>query len=286
MARISTLTNWLQSIRSPLSGNYSHQLISESSQIEGQSLDDVREYFDKAHQDALNNYQKVVEINLSPFASGSTTDPTSYYPKKLHISTLKTYLGEVMAGVIAENFSPCGEDRWQIPVFLLRWHNVAFEQLEKSMRTGREVGLIPGRTGDDCLAFVMNDEGKIEKTLYCESKCTSDHDAGLIADGYKKLNEQSVSIFQMIQILLERPDAESQKWANALSALRLDYENDAHEQCDLLCYVYSRQPIRNQAWLNTAQPHRNYTANRRLEGVEIRLGNVDDVVRNIYRLNE
>lgn len=285
MPPIPNLSGWLRTTPSAQNGLYRHQLVSEAGTLAGVALAEVKRHFEAAHEDALKHYQKSLGIDLRPVPAG-TIDPSTHYPKKLHISTLQAYLGEIMAGLVAENFSPCGES-WEVPAYLLRWHSTAFQRLEKCLNTGEEAGPIPGRTGDDCLAFVRDADGKITKVLFCESKCTGDHDTHLIADGFKKLNEQSVSMMELISILREREDEEAKKWVDALINARMNdrLASGSPEQCDMLCYVYSRAPVRNATWLNTSASHRSYTAARRLEAVEVRVGNTEDLVKLIYDLS-
>ena len=54
------------------------------------------------------------------------------YPDDLETSVLQGYLGELLAGLIAENYAPHGR-RWIVPAFLFRGHQAAFQALERQL---------------------------------------------------------------------------------------------------------------------------------------------------------
>jgi hypothetical protein len=134
----------------------------------------------------LERLRDLAGITLDPLGEPDTGDPALEYPHKLPLSTLQGYFGEVFAGLIVENGSALGESGWQVPAFLFRTHAVAFEQLELMRQTGQPLKGVPGRTGDDCMAFRRDSQGNIIRTLYCEAKCTLGHDTSLIADAHER----------------------------------------------------------------------------------------------------
>lgn len=52
-----------------------------------------------------------------------------------------------MAAIVAEALPHFGVGGWEIAAFPFRFHQVAFDQLEKWRQTGEEPTEIPGRTG-------------------------------------------------------------------------------------------------------------------------------------------
>jgi hypothetical protein len=282
--------NWLPEVLNNANGHYRHRLLEENACLRIEIIDRLRAYFQKAHEDARRHLRSLVNTSLDPLEEPSRFDPADGYPKRLHTRTLKGYLGEVFAGLISEVFSPHGVE-WKVPAFLFRFHNKAFDQLEYWRQTGQTPGIIPGRTGDDCLAFQKGDNGQIVRSLFCEAKCTPDHDAGMIARAHAQISSDnliSVDILRVIEILKDYDDAESSRWVEALRALYLSPDKTEYERCDLVSYVHGRPPKRpsQRAWMPTTKPHANYTANRRLEAVEIRISNVEGLVQNVYRIGE
>src|SRR6266852_5613517 len=138
------------------------------------------------------------------------------------------------------SFSPHDESGWEIPAFLFRKHNVAFEQLEAFFQGGTdELGRIPGRTGDDCLAFCRDNTGSITKSLYCEAKCTASHDSGMIAKAHVKVGSSSmVSIPQLVEILQRRDSPEAKKWIDALRKYRMRLTLKSAHRLNMVNYVY------------------------------------------------
>src|SRR5712692_1335278 len=186
MGKIREIETWLLATRSrSADGGYRHMLLREDPRKWPAVLPDVRAYFRAAHQDALDYYRSLIGISLDPLETLPSKDPGTVYPHQLDETVQKGFFGEVFAGIIAEHFSPHDESGWEIPAFLFRKHNVAFEQLEAFFQGGTdELGRIPGRTGDDCLAFCRDNTGSITKSLYCEAKCTASHDSGMIAKAH------------------------------------------------------------------------------------------------------
>ena len=231
-----------------------------------------------------------MDISLDPLEEPSAFDPADGYPQRLHIRTLKGYLGEVFAGLISEEYSSHGED-WKVPTFLFRFHDQAFNKLEYWRQTGQTPGIIPGRIGEDCVAFQRDDQGKIVRSLFCEAKCTPDHNASMIADAHEQISTDNlipVDILKIIEILKDYDDEESTQWVEALRCLYLNPNQTDYERCDLVSYVHGRSPVRSsrQAWMPTSAPHRRYAGNRRLEAAEIRISDVNNLIQQIYETGE
>jgi hypothetical protein len=225
--------------------------------------------------------------SLDPFHQPGEKDPAEGYPQQLHIQTLKGYFGEVFAGIVAESLNPFGNSDWEVPAYLFRFHIVEFQQLDLMNQTGNAAALRPGRTGDDCLAFRRNADGNIVATLFCEAKCTSDHDSGLIADAHEKSslgNLLPVDLLQLIEVLEDSTEAAAPAWVNALRSLFLRSPNpgDEYERLDQITYICGRKPVAKSRWISPQHPHAKYTANRRLHIAEIHLSGVEALIREIY----
>ena len=148
-------------------------------------------------------------VSLNPLDPGPREggSPPLRYPDDLATTTLQGYLGEVFAGLIAENFDP-HHLAWSVPAFLFRTHSVAAQTLERRRQLGGPATPIPGRTGDDALAFAKDPDGRIVAWLFGEAKCTHDHDSALINAGHEQLSAavyRPVDLTALIDILHPRP---------------------------------------------------------------------------------
>ena len=264
---------------------YRHQLIKEKPEERRKLLKTLREICERAHADFIQHFRRLAQISLDPLDE-IPNDPCEGYPEKLHNRTLMGYFGEVFAGIIAEYFSPLGEDNWRVPIFLFRFHLPAFHQLQQIRESGKEAGIIPGRYGDDCLAFKRNTDSRITHSLVCEAKCTADHDSGMITSAHEKLSSRSskpVDLLQLIDALRDYSDVDSKSWSESILQLYLDRQAKDYETCDMVSYVCGRSPVRNESWIPASMPDASYTGQRRLEAVEVHLSNVDRLVKKVYR---
>lgn len=271
---------------------YTHLLLKEDLHKRPSILKELKRVINNAHEDSKYRLRQIIkEIafnDLDPLEASTIPPTIAGYPEKLHISTLKGYFGEIFAGIVAENFSPFDFEDWEVPVFLFRYHETVFEQLEDLNWSGQPAAPRPGRTGDDCLAFQRDTNGKIIRYLYCEAKCTDDHQMNLIHDAHRKLsNGHPTNIRNLIEILKSYADPRLNGWITALQELyfRINDSNYA-EQCDLLVYVCGKSPAGHggrTTWIQTNQPHAEYTATRKFEAVEIHLKDVDNLVKEVYQ---
>lgn len=291
MSRPSVLSSWLSfDVTIDSAGRYEHALGTEINGSRIRTLPHLKHLIAKAHDDARDRLRKLVGTTLDPLGEIASWDPAEGYPEKLHITTLKGYFGEVMAGLIAETFGAFGYNDWVVPAYLFRYHLVEFQQLALIRQTGGPTNVRPGRTGDDCLAFRRNARGDIVATLMCEAKCTKDHDSHLIADAHEKSslsNLLPVDIMQLIEILLDSPDKNAKPWVIALRKLCMGgpVPGAGYERIDQVTYVCGQKPKRGEqtSWISTGTPHAKYTGGRRLHVAEIHLSNVDKLIELIYR---
>ncbi len=290
ITRFNGISKWLSnSVSESEDKRYIHRLLKEDKSQRDIILNELILIVQKAHEDARYRLRKLAGNSLFPFGDFSESDPSYGYPERLHIQTLKGYFGEIFAGIIAENFAPFGQDNWEVPAFLFRFHPVAFQHLEFLKQTGETAKPQPGRTGDDCLAFRRNSEGVIIASLICEAKCTANHDTNMISEAHIKANKSSgypVDIPQLIDILQDYNDDLSFNWKNALQALQLKIKlnkiDKNYESCYLISYICGQHPVKKLTWISPNKVHEKYTTERRLEAVEIHLNEVENIVTTVY----
>lgn len=264
------------------SGHYRHARLDEDAAARANGLEALRRAAVAAHDDARRWIEEMLGESLDPF---DETDLPAQYPHGLHTLTLQGYLGEILAGVIAENFDP-HDVRWEVPGFLFRFHAVALEGLDRRLLLGDEPTRTPGRTGDDCIAFLRGPDGRIEAWLNCEAKCSAEHSAGLISGGHSQLSRplrRAASALQLISVLQASTDPAAEEWIAALRIFRTAAATpDAATRADLFVYVCGQRPVREPTWLPLDRPHWRYLATHPLEAVEVHLNDVDAVLSTTY----
>lgn len=265
---------------------YRVRILEETATDREQMREKFREVAQHALDDARERLRAPAKYSLDPLGA---PDLAIGYPSLLHEQTLKGYLGETLAGLVAENFDVCGFDDWEVPAFLFRFHKEEFRQLERLRQIGGQARRQPGRTGDDCVAFRRDSGGGITAVLVCEAKCTSDHRSGLIADAHKKLNAETnwrpLDTHQLLEVVSSYDDATSRAWTTSLAKLLFaSARPSGWERADCIVYVCGRRPSAagRTGWLRRDQPHHSYHRDRQLEAVEIHLEGVGDVIQAVY----
>ena len=280
------LNRWLSNtVNQSADGRYRHRLLVEDPALRVEIVEELREYVESAHEDVRRHLRDVGRFNLDPLQEPPDNDPTEGYPQCLHIQTLKSYFGEIFPAIVAENLAPFDEDGWIVPAFMFRLHLPAIQQLEDIRQTGLPAGQIPGRTGDDCLAFRRDNNGRIIGALCCEAKCTQNHERSLIRDAHTKISDPRLypqDVLRLIEILRSYDDPESLGWIESLHQLRLHYREPDYERYDLVSYICGRAPVRTQTWISSSTPATEYTGGRKLESVEVHLQDVLGLVRQVY----
>jgi hypothetical protein len=262
-------------------GMYRHVLIEENEPDRADGLTSLARLADEAHRDARQRLERLLEISLDPLA-GEQPPGWRHYPDALHTSALHGYLGELLAGLIAENFMPHRRS-WVVPAFLFRGHQAAHQELERRRQLGGPSRPIPGRTGDDALAFEIDDDDAITSWLWVEAKCTHDHDAGLISAGHEQLSATirvPVDLMQLVDVLHDSVEPDSERWIGSLRELL--FATQPPPRFDMLVYVCGRKPKRKTTWIPTDVPHPKYTGPGPLEAVEVRLDDFDGVLVATY----
>ncbi|MFN7928923.1 MAG: hypothetical protein U0Y68_13440 [Blastocatellia bacterium] len=282
------IDGWLQceTVESTTS-KYRHRLITEKNGSRQAVMPALRDYYYQAHEDARQRLRRLMGTSLDPLEEEDGIDPAMGYPDSLHNITLQGYFGETFAAIIAEFFYPFDIHDWKVPAFLFRFHNLAFEQLEELRLEGGAAGLIPGRTGDDNLAFQFNDAGEVTKVLCCESKCVTTNHNKIIANAHEKVGKAIRSGWQLVEILSERTDPTSLRWLNAIRRYWLGH-NRSVQRFNLVTYICGNSPKRSGAttWISVSEPHCDYVYTDPLESCEIHLPGIPDLINQVYRMNE
>ncbi|MEH1964392.1 MAG: DEAD/DEAH box helicase [Nostoc sp.] len=286
ITRFNGISKWLSnSVSESEDKRYTHRLLTEDKSQRDIIINELILIVQKAHEDARYRLRKLAGNSLAPFGGFSESDPSDGYPERLNTISRQSYFGDIFSGIIAENLAHFGQDDWEVPAFLFRFHLVEFQHLEFLNQTEEIAKKRPGRTGDDCLAFLRNSEGVIIASLVCEAKCTTNHYTKMIAKAHKKASEphiKPVDIPQIIEILGDYDDPFSSEWVDSLRVLWLEKVDINYERCDLISYICGEHPVRNPTWISPQKPHEQYTAGRRLEAVEIHLHEVENLVTSVY----
>src|SRR5262245_54511535 len=95
--------DWLRPTVTIGTPSYRHQDIREEPGSRALGMATLQQRVKAAHADVRRHLEQLFAIPLDPRGH---KDVLPGYPGKLPDRTLKGYLGEVMAGVVAEEFSP------------------------------------------------------------------------------------------------------------------------------------------------------------------------------------
>ena len=278
---------WLQG---PLTANedekYRHRRLDEETTFRAEILPQIKRIVYEAHEDARRRLRGIEGFPLDPLEIPAGQDPAEGYPEWLPMSTLMGYFGEIFAGIVCENFAPLEETRWKVPAHLFRFHLEAFRYLERIRQDeAPQERQVFGRTGDDCLAFVLDENGKIIRSMFCEAKCLNKHDNRKVEKAHEKLSDTVISSLdrqQLIDVLMDSDNPEDANWVEALRRLRFQSNDPEYERCDLVCYVCGTPPVKGDTRIPKESPHPNYKGNRRLEAVEVYIHRVRQLVREVY----
>jgi hypothetical protein len=265
-------------------GSYRHGILKERAGRSAYGRALFKAYVVSAHGDARKRLRAVVEDSLDPLGAPSGFDPAEGYPSHLDRITLTGYLGEVMTAMVAENFKPGGHDGWFVPAHLFRFHDLAFQELARFRQAQDRPRRVVGRTGDDCLAFILGKDGYITKYLVCEAKCSLTHDSALVNDAHGKFDDRvivPVGLSQVIEVLKADTSPRSESLQAAVRHLLMSRCAGA-ERLNLVGYVCGQSPVRRASWMSRNRPHRLYTSRMRLEAVEVHLPDVMALIRESY----
>ena len=266
---------------------YTHLLFKELDDVPTECFDELFKYINHAHEGARQMLRAPLGESLHPLHHGTKIDPAFGYPHKFKDTVLQGYFGEILAGIIAKNYLGDEDVVWEVPVYLFRTHVIAFQQLEYMKQADDWGRQIVGRTGDDGLAFIRDENNHIVAWLACEAKCTRNHSASLIADNHKKLSQtikRPIDLLRVISALKDyKDDAYARNW---IEALRKYYwtctKGNLAERYDLSVYICGQLPKRDNSWIDTDKPPSDYVGNRVLTAAEIHLPKVSDLIKSLY----
>jgi hypothetical protein len=164
------LRRWFRD-RSVLNARYGHLLLEQQVGIDDALVAALRPYFESAHMDAREVFHEYAGIDLHPDAGAAGTH--AEYPQCLPTTARRGLFGEVLAGLIAQGYEFVGNQQWQIPVFLLRWHADVQSYIFDLARDPARARQVFGRFGDDFIAIALDAGGSVTELLAGESKWRS-----------------------------------------------------------------------------------------------------------------
>ena len=292
---LPTVVKWLtETVQKSDDGRYYHRSLEENIAIRADVVKELQILVHQAHEDARQPLRNLIGIagSLDPLEEqetpGSDNLSIDDFPRCLNHTTLKGYFGEIMAAVVAENFKLLDED-WQIIAFPFRSHQMAYHAFEKVRQEGGAAPTIIGRFGDDMLAFQRDRQNKITHILFGEAKCTARHDRTLITDAHQKSSDSKmipVDCSLLIEILKDYalPESDEESWIESLHNLYFSHKKITHERCDFVSYICGLPPVKASTLIiPQSVPHEKYTADRRLEAVEIHLHDVNGLIEEVYQ---
>jgi len=276
------LTTWLISTQMvPDAPGYLMRLHAVADTGADEALREFGGFADSAFEDVRNHLRTA----LTPLGESrgigtqhaGQVDPAAGFPSRLHDTVKKGILGELWAGFLAEQVEHDGHAGWRVPKFLFRFHKGALDQLQRAPEASGDLVPVPGRLGDDCIAVRLEDD-VVACLLVAESKCTGDHDAGMLKkahESFRPLERVPADLINLISILGDYDDPDSRKYLAALQRCYLQSDQQPPERLDYLVYVCGRPPIKKETWIPGDKPRPEYTGGRLFEASEVHL---DDVV--------
>ena len=276
-------------------GNYRLRLWCEDRAALDDIQEELAEYVDEALDDARGRIRRGFEDSLSPF-NDPANDPAANFPKLLNRITLQGYFGEILAAIAIEHWGAQGNFDWFVPAFLFRTHDQEFQHLEsinERIMRGEDyepddvAERRPGRTGDDCLAFRIDDQDSITDVIMIEAKCLTANNPAKMSDAHSKFSatENRLSgVRELVNLLSDYEAPEAQRWQTAL--LRLWQERFSNAaRYDGVLYACAQAPVRGTrvAWMPADAAHADYTGGRFLEGLEFQFEELAEMIDRLFR---
>jgi len=91
---------------------YCHLLIRPKDDVAPAVWDELFAYINHAHEGARQALRAPLEDSLHPLDHDTNVDPAFGYPHKLGGAALQGFFGEIIAGIIAENYVGDDEQEW------------------------------------------------------------------------------------------------------------------------------------------------------------------------------
>lgn len=300
------LANWLNDYPTEVE-NYGHLLLEEQEETDPAIAEDLLAYFESAHLDARRCFHKLARISIHPDEVDEACD--AQYPGSLPLTALKGLFGEVMCGMMTENFEFIGKHEYLIPVFLFRNHEDAGQYIYTLSRDPTRRREVLGRKGDDFIAIVVNDEGKVTRFIAGEAKWRGTWTPSAVNnvmlgdkivdpdDNTKRIHNGKGVWYEVnrglpVPLGLEQlhailDECEPEKFASVIASLDriLARRNpDPVERTDLILLAGGPASTREigQPLIGWKSLPQEYTAGRDLQVVELLFSNGDDLINAIY----
>jgi hypothetical protein len=301
------LEGWLNDYPSEEAEGYGHLLLEEKTRTDPSFANNLVEYFESAHLDARQCFHKLARISLHPDAGEEACD--AQYPGSLPLTALKGLFGEVMCGMMAENFEFVGKHEYLIPVFLFRNHEDAGQYIYTLSHDPSRTREVLGRKGDDFIAIVVDEEGKVTRFIAGEAKWRGSWTPSALAtvmlgdkiedpqDKTNRIHNGKGVWFEVnrglsVPLGLEQlhsiiDECEPDKFSSVIASLDriLARRNpDPVERTDLILLA-GGSPAKREAgvsllpWKTLPE---EYTGGRDLQVVELLFSNGDDLINQIY----
>lgn len=296
------LDDWLENNPTFIKG-YGHLLIEQEKASDDKLLSTLREYFESAHLDARNNFHSFMGISLHPDDNEKKSEAS--YPSSLHLTTLKGFFGEVLAGLLAEGYELVGRKKWKVPVFLFRFHDDAKKYLYTLVRDPNQERQTIGRLGTDFIGISIDDDGNVDSLISGEAKWRKQLSQSSIDNvmlGPKEKGKQErvkgkgvwfelnkevnpPNGLRELQIALKEIDPEG--YAQAI--LSMDKQLSAFDanvvpKTDLVVIVgeAAKKRIKGDRLIVHDKIPKAYLANNDLQVVEIVLSNGEALIKDLY----
>ena len=152
--------------------DFGHILLLQKLPDDGTLSEAMVPYFESAHLDARKKIHKSAGIDLHPDADDD--EPIIEYPQSLPSKTRRGLFGEVMAGLVTEEYGEkfVGEYNWRVPVFLFREHDALRIYLFDLVRGGESTKANIGRFGSDFIGINLNEKREVARIIVGEAKWT------------------------------------------------------------------------------------------------------------------
>lgn len=285
------------------SGTYGHLLLEQCvTAISDADISELRPYFESAHQDAREVFHEAARISLHPEDGERGHHAT--YPNCLPPKTIRGLFGEVMCGIVAENYSLVGGKTWRVPIFLFREHAPVARYMFDLVRDPARTKEVHGRPGNDFIGLELAADGTVLAFIAGEAKWRADLTASTIdgimkGDGKGKgaarvwanngvWNDINTALLipqgiQQICDLLKIKDPDG--YARTIFSLDQALMTDVGPpRTDMVLIAGNRAATRavGTALLPTAAPPADYKAARPLQIVEIVLLGGEDTIERLY----
>lgn len=162
------MQEWLEEYLS-INDNFGHLLLVQNDIDQEEVASFLRPYFESAHLDAREVFHSDIGIDLHPDAGDGDT-PLPTYPNSLPSRTQRGLFGEVITGLVVENYELVGKHDWVVPIFLFRHHEDACNYLFDLARNPEKTRQTIGRLGTDFIGLELGEDGSVTRVISGEAK--------------------------------------------------------------------------------------------------------------------